>query len=117
MPGIKSLCILWYALRAVCGNGKYPFFIRSQTVKSKDDWEYDEEALIIPGEGGIGEIYHYVNEKYAIHQRVYRIHFTTEIVNVKFAFYYFSSCFKAFICSLFSLFSLSKIPTSSMSSS
>ena len=78
-------------------NGKYPFFIRSQTVKSKDDWEYDEEALIIPGEGGIGEIYHYVNEKYAIHQRVYRIHFTTEIVNVKFAFYYFSSCFKAFI--------------------
>lgn len=78
-------------------NGKYPFFIRSQTVKSKDDWEYDEEALIIPGEGGIGEIYHYINGKYAIHQRVYRIHFTTDIVNVKYAFYYFNSCFKTFI--------------------
>lgn len=78
-------------------NGKYPFFIRSQTVKSKNDWEYDEEALIIPGEGGIGEIYHYINGKYAIHQRVYRIHFMTEIINVKFAFYYFHSCFKAFI--------------------
>lgn len=78
-------------------NGKYPFFIRSQTVKSKDNWEYDEEALIIPGEGGIGEIYHYTNGKYAIHQRVYRIHFITEIINAKFAFYYFNSCFKAFI--------------------
>ena len=53
-------------------DGAYPFFIRSQTVKNKDDWEYDEEAIIIPGEGGIGEIYHYVNGKYAIHQRVYR---------------------------------------------
>ena len=54
-------------------DGIYPFFIRSQTVKRKNDWEYDEEAIIIPGEGGIGEIYHYVNGKYAIHQRVYRI--------------------------------------------
>lgn len=35
-------------------DGIYPFFIRSQTVKRKNDWEYDEEAIIIPGEGGIG---------------------------------------------------------------
>ena len=78
-------------------NGGYPFFVRSQTVKSKDDWEYDEEAIIIPGEGGVGDIYHYINGKYAIHQRVYRIHFTPEAVNVKFCFYYFHSYFKAFI--------------------
>ena len=78
-------------------DGIYPFFIRSQTVKQKDDWEYDEEAIIIPGEGGIGEIYHYVNGKYAIHQRVYRIHFIEDAINVKFAFHYFRAFFKTFI--------------------
>ena len=30
--------------------GLYPFFIMSQTVKTKNDYEYDEEAIIIPGE-------------------------------------------------------------------
>ena len=78
-------------------DGKYPFFIRSQTVKRKNEWEYDEEAIIIPGEGGIGEIYHYVNGKYAIHQRVYRIHFTDNSVDVKFAYHYFRAFFKNFI--------------------
>lgn len=51
--------------------GEYPFFIRSQTVKAKNDYEYDEEAIIIPGEGGVGDIYHYISGKYALHQRVY----------------------------------------------
>ena len=78
-------------------DGEYPFFIRSQTVKRKNEWEYEEEAIIIPGEGGIGEIYHYVNGRYALHQRVYRIHFTDKSVDVKFAYHYFQANFKGFI--------------------
>lgn len=78
-------------------DGTYPFFIRSQTIKRKNDYEYDEEAIIIPGEGGIGDIFHYINGKYALHQRVYRIHFTVPSVNVKFAYYYMGSAFKQFI--------------------
>lgn len=78
-------------------NGEYPFFVRSQTVKAKNHYEYDEEAIIIPGEGGIGDIFHYVNGKYALHQRVYRIHFTSPLVDVRFAYYYMSANFKAFI--------------------
>ena len=78
-------------------NGKYPFFVRSQTVKAKNHYEYDEEAIIIPGEGGIGDIFHYVNGKYALHQRVYRIHFTSPLADVRFAYYYMSANFKAFI--------------------
>ena len=78
-------------------NGEYPFFVRSQTVKAKNEYEYDEEAIIIPGEGGIGEIFHYVNGKYALHQRVYRIHFTTDAINVKFILHYMKAHFKAFI--------------------
>lgn len=78
-------------------SGKYPFFVRSQIVKRKNDYEFDEEAIIIPGEGGIGDIFHYVNGKYALHQRVYRIHFTSNKVNVKFAYFYMMSSFKDFI--------------------
>ena len=78
-------------------SGKFPFFIRSQIIQHKNDYEYDEEAIIIPGEGGIGDIYHYVNGKYALHQRVYRIHFTVPQINTKFAYYYFQSAFKRFI--------------------
>ena len=78
-------------------DGAFPFFVRSQIVKRKNDYEYDEEAIIIPGEGGIGDIFHYINGKYALHQRVYRIHFITSSVNTKFAFYYLKSAFKQFI--------------------
>ena len=78
-------------------NGKYPFFVRSQTIKTKDTFEYDEEAIIIPGEGGIGDIYHYINGKYALHQRVYRIHITTDFVDTRFIYYYMRAHFKSFI--------------------
>lgn len=77
--------------------GEYPFFVRSQTIKKKNDFEFDEEAIIIPGEGGIGDIFHYINGKYALHQRVYRIHFTTDEVNVKFVYHYMRAHFKQFI--------------------
>lgn len=30
-------------------SGMYPFFIRSKIVKQKSSYEYDEEAIIIPG--------------------------------------------------------------------
>lgn len=78
-------------------NGPYPFFIRSQTIKRKNTFEYDEEAVIIPGEGGVGDIFHYINGKYALHQRVYRIHFIDNRVDTKFAYYYMSAQFKGYI--------------------
>jgi type I restriction enzyme S subunit len=78
-------------------NGLYPFFVRSQNIKTKDTYEYDEEAIIIPGEGGIGDIYHYIKGKYAIHQRVYRIHFNNEFVDTRFVYYYMVANFKGFI--------------------
>lgn len=78
-------------------DGLYPFFVRSQIVKRKNSYEYDEEAVIIPGEGGIGDIFHYYNGKYALHQRVYRIHFLKPTINVRFAYYYMFAFFKPFI--------------------
>ncbi len=81
------------------GNGEYPFYVRSQDILRINSYEFDEEAIIIPGEGGIGEIFHYVNEKYALHQRAYRINFFDKRVNTKFAYYYFIAGFKTFILS------------------
>lgn len=78
-------------------NGKYPFFVRSKNIEKHNAFEFDEEAIIIPGEGGIGDIFHYIKGKYALHQRVYRIHFTCNSINVKFAYYYLFAHFKSFI--------------------
>ena len=54
-------------------DGEYPFFIRSKEVKRSNKYIYDGEAILIPGEGGIGEIFHYINGKFNYHQRVYKI--------------------------------------------
>ena len=77
--------------------GFYPFYVRSQEVLRKNDYEYDEEAILIPGEGGIGQVFHYVNGKYALHQRVYRIHVTSNRVLTMFMKRYMESEFFRFI--------------------
>lgn len=78
-------------------NGKYPLFVRSKIVKRIDTYEFDEEAIVIPGEGGIGDIFHYINGKYALHQRAYRIHLLSDEISTKFVCYYMMSNFKKFI--------------------
>lgn len=77
--------------------GKYPFYVRSQDVLRIDKYLYDEEAIIIPGEGGIGDIFHYINGKYGLHQRAYRIHPFIKSICTRFLFYYMCSKFKQFI--------------------
>jgi len=54
-------------------DGAYPFFVRSQTVLRINTYSFDGEAVLVPGEGGIGSIFHYVNGRFDYHQRVYKI--------------------------------------------
>ena len=54
-------------------DGRYPFFVRSATVERIDTYSHDCEAILIPGEGGIGSIFHYINGRFDVHQRVYAI--------------------------------------------
>lgn len=75
-------------------NGKYPFFVRSQTVERIDSYSYDGEAILIPGEGGIGEIIHYIKGKFDFHQRVYKISDFSSTVNGKYLFYFLQLNFK-----------------------
>lgn len=52
--------------------GKYPFFVRSQDIKYKNEYDFDETAIITSGDGvGVGKIFHFVSGKYALHQRAY----------------------------------------------
>lgn len=78
-------------------DGLYPFYVRSKDILRINTFEYDEEAIIIPGEGGIGEIFHYVNGRYALHQRAYRINIFSSLLKTKFIFYYMKAYFKKFI--------------------
>ncbi len=78
-------------------DGQYTFFVRSKDTLKSSSYEYDEEAIIIPGEGGIGEVFHYINDKYALHQRAYRIHVVSDLLDTKFLYHYMKSAFKKFI--------------------
>lgn len=54
-------------------NGKYPFFVRSEKIERLDEYDFDTTAILIPGDGRIGEIFHYYDGKFALHQRVYKV--------------------------------------------
>ncbi|MBE9487916.1 MAG: restriction endonuclease subunit S [Bacteroidetes bacterium] len=55
-------------------NGIYPFYVRSATIERSNKFLFDEEAVLTAGDGEVGKIYHYVNGKYDLHQRVYRMY-------------------------------------------
>lgn len=69
-------------------DGQYPFFVRSQTVERIDTFSHDGEAILVPGEGLIGNIFHYINGKFDYHQRVYKISDFAQDVDAKYVYYY-----------------------------
>ncbi len=78
-------------------NGIYPFYVRSKSILKSDTFEFDEEAIVIPGEGGIGDIFHYAKGKYALHQRAYRICISSELISTKFLYHFMLSSCKQYI--------------------
>ncbi len=73
--------------------GQYPFFVRSATVERINSYSYDCEAILVPGEGGIGSIFHYINGKFEVHQRVYKISHFAERVSGRFVYHYMRQFF------------------------
>jgi type I restriction enzyme S subunit len=53
-------------------NGKYPLFDRSEVIKASNNFLYDCEAVIIPGEG-MKFIPKYFKGKFDLHQRAYAL--------------------------------------------
>lgn len=78
--------------------GEYPFFVCSQEPLRKNDYEFDETAIITAGDGvGVGKIFHFVDGKYALHQRAYRIHINTDTVLPQYYFYFMKALFYPYI--------------------
>lgn len=74
--------------------GQYPFFVRSQKVERINSYSFDGEAVLTAGDGvGTGKVFHYVNGKFDVHQRVYRISDFSERANGYFFYLYFSTHF------------------------
>ncbi|WP_291103979.1 MULTISPECIES: restriction endonuclease subunit S [unclassified Flavobacterium] len=74
-------------------NGKYPFFVRSQTIERISSYSFDGEAILTAGDGvGVCKVWHYVNEKFDFHQRVYMMSNFKPVLG-KYLFYYLKENF------------------------
>ncbi len=73
-------------------DGKYPFYIRSDIPVRSNRFLYDEEAVITIGEGNIGRVFHYVNGKFDLHQRCYKMADFKGVL-AKYYYYFFSTRF------------------------
>ena len=69
--------------------GLYPFFVRSDKIERINSYSYNGEAILIPGEGNIGKIFHYIIGKFEYHQRVYKVSDFSKETHGKFIYYYF----------------------------
>ena len=75
-------------------DGIYPFYVRSPIVEHSNRFLFDEEAVLTVGDGvGTGKVFHYVNGKYDLHQRVYRMFDFSEDISAKYFYYFFSTHF------------------------
>ena len=74
-------------------NGKYPFYVRSQTVEKINSYSFNGEAILTAGDGaGVGKVFHYTNGKFDFHQRVY-LFYSFKNVDGKFLFEYIKNNF------------------------
>jgi type I restriction enzyme S subunit len=74
--------------------GEYPFFVRSPDVLRIDSYAADCEAVLTPGDGDIGKIFHHFVGKFDFHQRVYMMSNFREVIG-RFFYYYIKALFAA----------------------
>lgn len=77
--------------------GLYPFYTRGRTILRKNEYEFEEEAVITAGDGDVGKVIHYMKGKYALHQRAYRFSPMSNL-SCKFLFYYMKVSFFQYVC-------------------
>jgi type I restriction enzyme S subunit len=76
-------------------DGQYPFFVRSENVERINSYCHNCEAILVPGEGRIGNIFHYIHGRFDVHQRVYAITRFRPGVSAKFVYLYMAKNFGA----------------------
>jgi type I restriction enzyme, S subunit len=103
IPGDWNLCHIENFAHITTGSkntqdkiqdGNFPFFVRSQIVEHINSYSFDGEAVLTAGDGvGTGKVFHYINGKFDVHQRVYLISNFHESVSGYFFYLYFSTHF------------------------
>jgi type I restriction enzyme S subunit len=76
-------------------DGEYPFYVRSENVERINSYSHDCEAILVPGEGRIGDIFHYINGRFDVHQRVYAITQFRPHMSARFVHFYMAMRFGA----------------------
>lgn len=75
-------------------DGKYPFYVRSQIVERINSYSFDGEAVLTAGDGvGTGKVFHYINGKFDVHQRVYRMSNFSKLLDGRYFYFQFSTRF------------------------
>lgn len=82
-------------VNAMRENGKYPFFTCSKQIYQIDNYAFDCEALLIAGNGDIGDIKYYYG-KFNAYQRTYVLNEFT--FPIKYVLYYLENNFQKSIC-------------------
>ncbi len=81
-------------------NGIYPFYVRSEKIEKINTYSFNGEAILIPGDGKIGDIFHYINGKFDYHQRVYKLsNKINSNINLKYLYYEFQKNIKKYLLS------------------
>ena len=74
-------------------DGNYPFFVRSQTIEKISSYTFDGEAILTAGDGvGVCKVWHYINDKFDFHQRVYMMYNFKQVIG-KYLFHFLKENF------------------------
>lgn len=106
---LQTLCpngVEWKTLGDVCSiatgklnanamtdNGKYAFFTCSDTIFKTDTYAFDCEALLVAGNGYIGNIKHYKG-KFNVYQRTYVLYKFINSSIIRFVYHYLETYFR-----------------------
>ena len=77
-------------------NGLYPFFTCSDIVSRIDSYAFDCEALLIAGNGNVGETKYYKG-RFNVYQRTYVLSSFSDRFAVKFLYYYIKAFLKPYV--------------------
>lgn len=78
--------------------GDFPFYTRGTEILRLNSYDFDEAAIITAGDGaGVGKVFHYVQGKYALHQRAYRIIADRDHLLPRFLYHYMRYSFYDYI--------------------
>jgi type I restriction enzyme S subunit len=74
-------------------DGEYPFYVRGREILRINQYSFEGEAVMTPGDGqgGTGKVFHYFSGKFEAHQRVYVFTDFTDVTG--WYFYHFLSTF------------------------